>query len=287
MTTINTATLTLYCKDAPGIVAHISNFIFERGGNIITSNHHFEELNNQFFMRVHFDTNKLKITDEQFKTDLAATAANYKMKTALSFSSHRKKLAVMVSKYDHCLYDLLLRHQYGEINADLALIVSNHRDLEHVAKAFKIPFFYVPVTKDTKEEAEGKQIEIFAQHNIDFVAMARYMQILSPKILEAYSYRIINVHHGFLPAFKGARPYHQAYEGGVKIIGATSHYATAELDMGPIIDQETLRVNHTHSVQAMLAMGRDVEKQVLANAIKAYADDRIIVYKNRTIVFPE
>jgi len=282
-----TATLTLHCKDAPGIVAHISNFIFERGGNIITSHHHSDELNNQFFMRVHFDTEKLKLTNKNFEDDLAATASDYKMETVLSFSSNRKKMAVMVSKYDHCLYDLLLRHQYGEINADLSLIVSNHRDLEHVAKAFKIPFFYIPVTKETKVEAEGKQIEIFQQHNIDFIAMARYMQILSPKILDAYAYRIINVHHGFLPAFKGARPYHQAHEGGVKIIGATSHFATAELDMGPIIDQETIRVDHTHSVESMLAMGRDVEKQVLATAIKAYAQDQIIVYKNRTIVFPE
>ncbi len=188
-------------------------------------------------------------------------------------------MAIMVSKYDHCLYDLLLRHRYGEIDADIALIVSNHRDLEHVAKSFQVPFFFIPVTKETKKEAEQKTIELFEQHNINFIALARYMQILFPSLLEKFPYRIINVHHGFLSAFKGARPYHQAYEGGVKVIGATSHFATAELDMGPIIDQETLRVNHTHSVEAMLAMGRDVEKLVLANAVKAYAQDRIKVSK--------
>ena len=218
-----TGTLTLNCTDAPGIVASVSGFLFDRGANIISSNHHFEQLDNQFFMRVNFDTEKLTITDEQFKIDLAELASKLSLHTKLAFSSHQKKMAIMVSKYDHCLYDLLLRHRYGEIEADIALIVSNHRDLEHVAKAFQVPFFYIPVTKDKKVEAEAQTVELFNQHNIDFVALARYMQILSPLILDAYSYKIINVHHGFLPAFKGARPYHQAYEGGVKMIGATSH----------------------------------------------------------------
>jgi formyltetrahydrofolate deformylase len=191
----------------------------------------------------------------------------------------------MVSKYDHCLYDLFLRHQYGEINADIALVISNHPDLEQVAANFKVPFFLVPVNKEKKQQAEEKQLELFRQHYIDFIAMARYMQILSPMVIDAYENRIINVHHSFLPAFKGAKPYHQAYERGVKLIGATSHYATEDLDQGPIITQESVRVKHTHSVQDLISMGRDVEKKVLAEAVRLHAEDRIMVYRHRTIIF--
>ena len=282
---METAILRLHCRDIKGIVFNVSRFIFERNGNIINAEQHAEAITNRFFMRVYFDCSALNCTRESFQQGLNELAASFDMQTELTFSDQRKRMAIMVSKYDHCLYDLLLRHRYGEINADLALIASNHRDLESVATAFHIPFVYVPVAKDNKEEAETRVLELFDAHHVDFIVLARYMQILTDTFTRRYENRIINVHHGFLPAFKGAKPYHQAYEHGVKIIGATSHYATADLDMGPIIEQETMRVDHTHSVEALVAMGRDLERNVLAAAVKAHAADRIMAYERRTIVF--
>ncbi len=281
----NTATLTLHCADVKGIVFHVSRFIYELGGNIIDAQQHSETIDDRFFMRVFFDTGGISRTRREIHEGLAELAARYGMETRLSFSDERKRMAIMVSKYDHCLYDLLLRHQYGEINADTALIVSNHNDLEHVAANFRVPFVCVPVSADTRAESETRVLELFRTHHVDFVVMARYMQILTPLFIDAYTHRIINVHHGFLPAFKGAKPYHQAYEHGVKLIGATSHYATADLDMGPIIEQETIRVSHAHSPNDLVALGRDVERKVLSTAVQAHADDRIMVYRRRTIVF--
>lgn len=281
----NTATLTLHCADAKGIVFHVSRFIYELGGNIIDAQQHSETFDNRFFMRVHFDCGGISVTRREIREGLDRLAECYGMETRLSFSDERKRMAIMVSKYDHCLYDLLLRHQYGEINADTALIVSNHNDLEHVADNFRIPFVCVPVTPDTRAEAEARVLELFRSHHVDFVVLARYMQILTPQFIDSYVHRIINVHHGFLPAFKGAKPYHQAYEHGVKLIGATSHYATADLDMGPIIAQETIRVSHAHSPDDLVALGRDIERKVLSTAVQAHAADRIMVYRRRTIVF--
>lgn len=275
----------MHCEDVSGIVYNVSKFIYEQGGNIINAEQHAEAMDNRFFMRVHFDCSGLRCSREAFRLQLQEIEDKFGMETALTFSDVRKRMAIMVSRYNHCLYDLLLRHQYGEINADMVLIVSNHRDLKPVADAFSIPFHYVPVLPDRKEEAESCALELFNRHKVDFIVLARYMQILTDEVVSSYTHRIINVHHGFLPAFKGAKPYHQAYEHGVKIIGATSHYATTELDMGPIIEQETVRVDHTHSVEALVAMGRDIERQVLSAAVKAHADDRIMVYKRRTIVF--
>lgn len=282
---MDTAILRLHCCDVKGIVFNVSRFIYERNGNIINAEQHAESINNRFFMRVYFDCSELNCTRQAFAQELAQLAEQFDMETELTFSDQRKRMAIMVSKYDHCLYDLLLRHRYGEINADIALIVSNHRDLESVATAFNIPFFYEPVTKETKAAAEAKILTLFDAHHVDFVVLARYMQILTDRFTSCYENRIINVHHGFLPAFKGAKPYHQAYAHGVKIIGATSHYATADLDMGPIIEQETIRVDHTHNVEALVAMGRDLERNVLATAVKAHAADRIMVYDRRTLVF--
>lgn len=280
-----TATLRLNCRDAKGIVYNVSKFIFERGGNIIDAQQHTEELHNRFFMRVYFDRASMAVTKKELRDDLEKLAVEFDMQAEWSFSDERRRMAVMVSKYDHCLYDLLLRHQYGEINADIALIVSNHPDLEDVAAQFRVPFVHVPVDAARREEAEKRTLELLRQHYIDFVVLARYMQVLSPLMVESFRNRIINVHHGFLPAFKGAKPYHQAYERGVKLIGATSHYVTEELDAGPIIAQETVPVKHTHSVAELIAMGRDIEKKVLAAAVKAHAEDRIMVYHRRTIVF--
>ncbi|MBI9017679.1 MAG: formyltetrahydrofolate deformylase [Phycisphaerae bacterium] len=282
---MNTATLKLHCPDATGIVYRVSKFIFERGGNIINSNHHYEQLDERFFMWVHFDCSSLTVTKQQMTTDLDQLAQEHNMDTEINFAENRKRLALMVSKYDHCLYDLLLRHQYGEFKADISMIISNHIDLENIAINFKVPFFYIPVTKDTKTSAQQRLLELLKQHQIDLIVLARYMQIIQPETIDAYPNKIINVHHGFLPAFKGAKPYHQAYEKGVKLIGATSHFVTAELDTGPIIEQETARVNHSHCVDDLLAMGRDVEKKVLAKAVRSFIDDKIMVYKQRTIVF--
>ena len=282
---LDTATLTLHCDDVKGIVFHVSRFIYELGGNIIDAQQHSETLDNRFFMRVFFDCRGIARTRREIREGLDTLAAQFGMETRLSFSDERKRMAIMVSKYDHCLYDLLLRNQYGEINADTALIASNHPDLEHVAGNFRVPFVCVPVTPATRAAAESRVLELFRAHHVDFVVLARYMQILSPGFIDAYTHRIINVHHGFLPAFKGAKPYHQAYEHGVKLIGATSHYATADLDMGPIIEQETIRVSHTHSPDDLVALGRDIERKVLSTAVRAHADDRIMVYRRRTIVF--
>ncbi len=282
---MHTAVLRLNCEDKKGIVYNVSKFLYERGGNIIDAQQHTEQLDTRFFMRVHFDRREMKCTKQDLKKELDELAAAYAMEYELAFNDERKRMAILVSKYDHCLYDLFLRHQYGEINADIALVVSNHPDLEQVAANFKVPYCCVPVEKEDKGAAEAKILELFRQHHIDFIVLARYMQILSPLMVNAYRKRIINVHHGFLPAFKGAKPYHQAYEHGVKLIGATSHYVTEDLDMGPIIQQETVRVNHTHSVEDLVSMGRDVEKKVLAYAVKTHAEDRIMVYRHRTIVF--
>ncbi len=275
----------LHCQDVPGIVYHVSRFIYENGGNIINAEQHAEAMDNRFFMRVHFDCDGLGLSRADFIKQLQALANTFGMETALTFSDTRKRMAIMVSRYNHCLYDLLLRHQYGEINADLALVVSNHPELEPVAREFSIPFHHIPVAPGQKEKAEANVLNLFSEYQVDFIVLARYMQILTDGFISRYEHRIINVHHGFLPAFKGAKPYHQAYEHGVKIIGATSHYATAELDMGPIIEQETVRVDHTHSAEDLVAMGRDIERHVLATAVKAHGDDRIMVYRRRTIVF--
>jgi formyltetrahydrofolate deformylase len=282
---MQTAKLRLNCADQRGIVYNVSKFLYERGGNIIDAQQHTEELDNRFFMRVYFDRSGMTATKQELRRDLETLAEAFKMDVHLSFGDERKRMAIMVSKYDHCLYDLFLRHQYGEIDADIALVVSNHPDLEQVAASFKVPFFCVPVDKNDREAAERAALELFRQHYVDFVVLARYMQILTPLMVNAFRNRMINVHHSFLPAFKGAKPYHQAYERGVKMIGATSHYVTEDLDVGPIIAQESMRVSHSHSVNDLIAMGRDIEKKVLAGAVMAHADDRIMVYRHRTIVF--
>ncbi|MCM8533561.1 MAG: formyltetrahydrofolate deformylase [Lentisphaeraceae bacterium] len=279
------AVLTLNCSDKRGIVADVTQFLYKVGGNVLDSQQHREELGNQFFMYVKFDIKDLTCTRKKLQEDMDSIASKYDMQWKLSFSDNAKKMAIMVSKYDHCLYDILLRHKYGELNTEIALIVSNHLDLENVAEHFGVPYVYIPRSKANREEADQKALELFQSHQVDFVVMARYMQILTPTILNEYHHRIINVHHGFLPAFKGAKPYHQAYEKGVKLIGASSHYATEELDMGPLIEQETARVDHSYCVEDLVRLGRSIESKVLADAVKAHAEDRIIVFNNRTIVF--
>jgi len=277
--------LKLNCKDSKGLIYQITKLIFEHGGNITFSQQHKEELDERFFMRFKFEVDDLNRIREKFAPELKKLAESLEMEIEYSFSDERKRMAIMVSKLDHCLYDLFLRQQYGEINADIAVVISNHADLKRVVANFKIPFSHIPVEKGKKETAEQEALELLKSHKIDFIVLARYMQILTPLMVDAYPNRIINVHHGFLPAFKGANPYHQAYKKGVKLIGATSHYVTEDLDAGAIIAQETLRIDHSHSLDKVIALGRDIERKVLASAVCAHTEDRIMVYKNRTIVF--
>ena len=279
------AVLKISCPDRKGIVAEVCQTLADCSANILDAQQHREDLDDQFFMYVKFDSSELNCERDILRTRLQAKAELIGFEWELNFTDEKKRLAIMVSKYDHCLYDLLLKNKYGEIDADVALIMSNHPDLEATAKHFNIPFYHIPRNKDNREQADQQAVNLFAEQKIDFVAMARYMQILTPILINAYPNKIINVHHGFLPAFKGAKPYHQAYAKGVKLIGATSHYANEELDMGPIIDQETVRVNHSYSAENMVQQGRDIENRVLARAVKAHAADRIIVYKGRTIIF--
>ena len=279
------ATLLLHCPDAKGIVYEVSRFIYEKGGNIIDAQQHREELDNRFFMRVHFDAGELVVSPAQLREDLSILSSPFDMSCRLVFSGERAKMAILVSRYDHCLYDLLLRNQYGELSGDIAVVISNHDNLSEVAAHFDVPFVHVPLERGKKADSEARTLALLQEHEISLVVLARYMQILTPTLVDPYRNRIINVHHGFLPAFQGARPYHQAYERGVKLIGATSHYVTADLDMGSIIEQASVAVNHSHSVQDLITMGRDIEKQVLANAVKAHLDSRIMVYRERTIVF--
>lgn len=278
-------TLKLNCKDSKGLIYHITQLIFKHGGNITVSQQHKEELDERFFMRFEFEADDLNRIRNKFVPELKKTARDLKMEEEISFSDERKRMAIMVSKLDHCLYDLILRQQYGELNADIEIVISNHPDLKKIVENFNIPFYHIPVKKGKKQAAEKETLKLLEKYHIDFIVLARYMQILTPTLVNAYPNRIINVHHGFLPAFKGAKPYHQAYEKGVKLLGATSHYVTDELDAGAIIAQETVHIDHSHSVDKMVAMGRDIERKVLASAISAHIEDRIMVYKNRTIVF--
>ncbi len=285
-------TLLIDCFDQKGIVNAVSAFIAENNGNIIDSQQYSLGLTAHFFMRVLVDASDFKIKTENLDKAFSPVADKFKM--SFKFSHHVKKMAILVSKYDHCLYDLLLRKQYGEINVEIPVIISNHPDLRHVAKAFNIPFEYYPIERDpestnanyeAKLAQEAQIITRLKDLNIDFIALARYMQILTPQFINAFPLKIINVHHGFLPSFKGAKPYHQAYDKGVKIIGATAHYATEDLDMGPIIEQGVIAIDHRDTVEDYISKGRDIEKQVLAKAIKAHSEDKIIVYEAKTLVF--
>ncbi len=283
---MNKITILIHCKDRSGIIATITNFIAKKEGNIVYIDQHVDREQNIFFMRLESEFSSNSFSTEAFKacfeTDLAK---KFQMKWRIYSSEKQPKMALFVSKYDHCLYDLLGRYNSGELNLHIPFIISNHKDLEHIADSFGIPFFHIPVTKDTKEEAEDKQLALLQEYNIDFIVLARYMQIVSSKVIDKYPNKIINIHHSFLPAFVGAKPYHSAYKRGVKIIGATSHYVTEELDAGPIIEQDVTRVTHAHSIKDLISKGRDLEKIVLANAVKLHADRKVMVYNNKTVIF--
>lgn len=282
--------LLINCPDQKGIVFEVTKFISENNGNIIDSQQHSLGLDSRFFMRLVIDASDLSIPLEDVEKKFQPIADKFSMNVKFSYAA--KNMAIFVSKYDHCLYDILQKTRYGDIKVEIPIIISNHAELESVAKSFNVPFKHVPIetskyanTAEAKKVQEQKMLEILAPMKIDFIVMARYMQILTEDFINHYPYRIINVHHGFLPSFKGAHPYKQAYDKGVKIIGATAHYATADLDMGPIISQDVSPVNYKHSVEDYVSIGRDIEESVFARAIKAHADDKIIVYEERTIVF--
>jgi formyltetrahydrofolate deformylase len=281
----NTAILLISCPDQKGIVATLSDFVFRHNGNILHADEHADEGSNLFLMRVEFDPTDFDINLADFSKHFSPIAEKFAMQWRLARSNVRQKMAILVSKYDHCLVDLLYRHKSGELACDIPLVISNHPDNGPIADFYRIPFFVVPVSKDNKSEAEQKILGLLKQHDPDFIVLARYMQILSNQFVNEYPHRIINIHHSFLPAFVGAKPYHQAFTRGVKLIGATSHYVTDVLDDGPIIEQDVVRISHRDSLDDLLQKGRDLEKVVLSRAVRWHIENRVLLYGNKTVVF--
>ena len=286
VTTKNSAILLIHCPDKPGIVVSITDFIHHNGGNILYLDQHVESERGVFFMRIEWDLQHFVIAREKISEYFETlVGSRYEMTFQLHFSDTKLRMALFVSKMSHCFYDLLARYESGELDVEIPVIISNHTDLELAAKRLAIDFYYIPITKENKKQQEAKQKELLKQYNIDFIVLARYMQVLSDDFVRDYPQRIINIHHSFLPAFPGSRPYHSAYERGVKIIGATSHYVTSELDAGPIIAQDVVHVSHKNSVEDMIRIGRDLEKIVLARAVRHHVHHDLLVYENRTLVF--
>jgi formyltetrahydrofolate deformylase len=281
----NSAILLTSCPDQKGIVATLSDFVFRHNGNILHADEHADEGSNLFLMRVEFDPKDFDIDLADFSKHFSPIAEKFDMQWQLARSDLRQKMAILVSKYDHCLVDLLYRHKSGELACEIPLVISNHPDNGPIADFYRIPFFVVSVTKDNKSEAEQKILGLLKQHNPDFIVLARYMQILSNDFVNEYPHRIINIHHSFLPAFVGAKPYHQAFTRGVKLIGATSHYVTDVLDDGPIIEQDVVRISHRDSLDDLLQKGRDLEKVVLSRAVRWHIENRVLLYGNKTVVF--
>lgn len=279
----HTLTLLVSCPDKPGIVAAISRFIFEHHGNIVQSDQHSTP-DNTFFMRISFDENGFALSPPELTQAFQGIADAFAMQWSISYSRHKKRAGIFASKLDHCLTDLLWRWKSGELAIDIPFIVSNHRDLEPLARMYNVPYHYLPVRREQRAEDEQRILELLTG-KIDFLILARYMQILEPYFVAAYPHQIINIHHSFLPAFIGANPYARAFERGVKIIGATAHYITENLDEGPIIAQDVIHCNHRDTVEDLVRKGRDVERRVLAEAVRLHTEDRVLVYKNKTIVF--
>ncbi|MGS2761069.1 formyltetrahydrofolate deformylase [Sinomicrobium sp. M5D2P9] len=283
---MNKITLLISCRDTQGIIAAVTRFIYKKNGNIIYIDQHVDMDHGVFFMRLESQFDEFSGMLEDLRKEFGhQIAQQYGMAWEIYTDDHKPKMAIFVSKYDHCLYDLLGRYNSGELYVDIPFIISNHKDLKPVADSFGIPFYHIPVGADNKEEAEKEQLHLLREAGVDFIVLARYMQIVSEKLLNHYPYKIINIHHSFLPAFPGAKPYHSAFKRGVKIIGATSHYVTEELDAGPIIEQDIARVTHAHSIEDMVMKGRDLEKIVLARAVKLHISRKVMAHNNKTIVF--
>ena len=279
-------TILIHCEDQKGIIAAVTNYIASIDGNVVYLDQHVDADQNVFFMRLECDMMNESWSLDMIRNDFQLNLADrFKMSWEMHTIEQKPRMALFVSKYDHCLYDILGRYNTGELPLEISLIVSNHIDLKSIADKFEIPFRYVPFTKDIKEQGEATQITLLKEFQIDFIVLARYMQIITPNLIALYKNKIINIHHSFLPAFPGAKPYHSAFKRGVKIIGATSHYVTEELDEGPIIEQDTTRVLHSHSIEDFIMKGRDLERIVLARAIKLHAERKTMVFNNRTVIF--
>ena len=281
----NSAILLVSCPDAKGEVATIADFVYRHNGNILHADEHADEESELFLMRVEFDPQDFDIDLTDFGKHFSPVAERFQMNWRLAQSSHRRRMIILVSKYDHCLVDLLYRHQSGELACDIPLIISNHPDNQPIAQFYKIPYTVIAVAKENKGQAEEQIHSLIEDHHADFMVLARYMRILSDDFVNRYSQRMINIHHSFLPAFIGARPYHQAFERGVKLIGATSHYVTEILDDGPIIEQDVVRVSHRDTVEDLIRKGRDLEKVVLSRAVRWHLENRVLLYGNKTVVF--
>ncbi len=280
-------TILINCPDQAGIICAVSGFVHSCGGNVIYLDQHVDKQTNVFFMRLESDFNNAnEFSISKFRAEFKKNiAVQNQMKYNIYTDDMVPKMALFVSKYNHCLYDLLSRYKSGELKVEIPFILSNHDDLREIAEQFDIPFYHIPVSKETKSAAEDQQLKLLAEHQVDFFVLARYMQIVSTKLISHYPNKIINIHHSFLPAFAGAKPYHAAFERGVKIIGATSHYVTEALDAGPIIEQDVTTVSHSHSIKDFIAKGRDLEKIVLSRAVKLHLKRKTMVYNNKTVIF--
>jgi formyltetrahydrofolate deformylase len=280
-----TATLVVRCPDRKGLVAAMAQLLHDHGANILEAQQHLDDELATFCQRISFDLAELDISREQLESLLAIECGRYQMRWRISYSDRPKRVAIFVSRFEHCLYDLLIRHRLGELPCEIPLVISNHPELEGVAAQFGVPYRVLPITAQSKRAQEEKAQLLLEEERVDLIVLARYMQVLSDAFVARWPERIINIHHGFLPAFSGARPYHQALERGVKLIGATAHYATSELDEGPIIAQDVEPCSHRDTVEDLVRKGRDVERVVLARAVRWHLDDRILVHGRRTIVF--
>lgn len=280
-----TGTLLVSCPDRRGIVAALAQLLYGHGANILDADQHTDALAGQFFQRIRFDMRELHVDAKGLEHAIDEVARRFDMHWRLRLGVAQRRVAIFVSKYDHCLYDLLLRHRAGELACEIAMIVSNHPDLEPVAKQFGIAYHEFPITSSTKRTQEDREQALLRDEGIELLVLARYMQVLSEEFIARWPARIINIHHSFLPAFVGSKPYHQAYERGVKLIGATAHYATTDLDEGPIIEQGVERASHRDSPQDLVRKGRDLERTVLARAVRWHLEDRVLVYGNKTVVF--
>jgi len=280
-----TATMFVSGPDRRGLVAEIAGFIYRNNGNITHSDHHIDAETGLFLTRMEWDLEGFRIPREAIAPAFAPLAETLDMRFDLHFSDSGERIAILVSKYEHCLSDLLHRSASGELRGTVALVISNHPDLAPLAKQFGIPYHVFPITPETKKEQEARELELLRAHRIDLVVLARYLQVLTPEFVAHYPQRMINIHDSFLPAFVGARPYHQAYEKGVKLIGVTSHYVTERLDDGPIIEQDVVRVSHRDTVEDMIRKGRDLERVVLARAVRLHLEHRVLAYGRKTVVF--
>lgn len=285
MSNKHSATLLVSCPDSQGLVAAIANFLLTYSANILHADQHQDPVENLFLMRIQWDLHGFSLPMESFAAAFAPIAEKHNMSWEVSLSSRKPRMAIFVSKYEHCLVDLLHRWRIGELDCDIPLIVSNHEDCRGLAEFHGIPYHVISVNKDNKEQAEAAQWALLEAADVDLIVLARYMQVLSHKFVERYPHRVINIHHSFLPAFDGAKPYHRAFARGVKLIGATSHYVTEILDDGPIIEQEVMRISHRDDVDDLIQKGRDLERVVLSRAVRWHLENRILAYNNKTVIF--